>query len=175
MSVSPTGLTSGCAGPTSGRRDRAPIRIVSCSSEVEMSPRTMFARRAMIGSFLAFILCGCGAPPEIPAVPSDEGGLKQFGELYRNYTARNKRPPTSLKELAVKGQGYPIAVEQLKSGELVVEWGAPLAPEGDSTTGVLAYAKSVPERGGPVLLRDGWTIKRMTADEFKAAPKAAGR
>jgi hypothetical protein len=140
-----------------------------------MSPRMEFARRTMVGALLGLILSGCGGREEIRPIPADEGGLKQFGELYRNYTARNKRPPKSLKELNVKGQGYPIAVEQLKSGELVVHWGAPLAPEGESTPGVLAYSKTVPEQGGLVLLQDGWTIKKMTADEFKAAPKAAGR
>ena len=75
----------------------------------------------------------------------------------------------------MKGQGYPGAVEMLRSGQLVVQWGAPLTPEGESTDAVLAYVKAVPEQGGQVLLQDGRTIKTMTADEFKAAPKAAGR
>jgi hypothetical protein len=75
----------------------------------------------------------------------------------------------------VKGQEYPGAVELLKSGQLVVQWGAPLTPEGEATDAVLAYLKTVPERGGLVLLQDGRTIKTMTAEELKAAPKAAGR
>ncbi len=75
----------------------------------------------------------------------------------------------------MKGQGYPMAVDLLKSGDLVVQWGASLSPEGETTTAVLAYLKTVPEQGGPVLLQDGWTIKTMTAAEFKAAPKADSR
>jgi hypothetical protein len=66
-------------------------------------------------------------------------------------------------------------VEQLKSGELVVQRGAPISPQGEATSAVLAYPRTAPEQGGLVLLQDGWTIKKMTADEFKAAPKAAGR
>jgi hypothetical protein len=75
----------------------------------------------------------------------------------------------------VKGQGYPGAVEMLKSGQLVVQWGAPLAPEGTAADAFLAYVKTVPEQGGQVLMLDGRTIKTKTADEFKAAPKAGGR
>jgi hypothetical protein len=129
----------------------------------------------MVGSLLGAILSGCNAPKEYTAMPPEERGLKQFAELYRNYNTKNKRGPKSLKELNVKGQGQPIAVEMLRSGELVVQWGAPLVPENGATDAVLAYVKSVPEQGGLVLLQDGWTIKTMTADEFKAATKATGQ
>jgi hypothetical protein len=129
-------------------------------------------RRAMLRGSLGLILAGCGGAPEIPPMPADEQGLKQFAELYRNYTKKNKRGPKSLKDLNVRGQGYPGAVEMLKSGQLVVQWGAPLTPENEATDAVLAYVKTVPDQGGQVLMQDGWTIKTMTADEFKAAPKA---
>ena len=68
-----------------------------------------------------------------------------------------------------------MAVDAIKSGELVVQWGAPLSPQGEPADAVLAYGKTVPEQGGPVLLQDGWAIKSMTADEFRAAPKAAAQ
>jgi len=35
--------------------------------------------------------------------------------------------------------------------------------------------KTVPQQGGYVLLQDGKTIKKMTADEFNAASQAATR
>ena len=66
-----------------------------------------------------------------------------------------------------------MAAEMLKSGDLVVQWGAPLSAEGASSDTVLAYVKTVPEQGGYVLMQDGKSIKKMTADEFKNAPKAA--
>jgi hypothetical protein len=139
-----------------------------------MRSRLSLTRRAWLSGSLGLILSGCGDSPEIKPMPPDETGLKQFAELYRNYTKKNRRGPKSLKELNVKGQGSPDAVEMLKSGQLVVHWGAPLTPEGGATDAVLAYVKTVPEQGGPVLLQDGRTIKTMTADEFKAAPKAGG-
>lgn len=64
----------------------------------------------------------------------------------------------------------------IKSGEVVVGWGA-LLPDTKEEPGsspadeVLAYLKAAPERGGPVLMRNR-TIRRMTAEEFKAAPRA---
>jgi len=131
-------------------------------------------RRAVLWGSLGLILAGCGGAPEVKPMPPDETGLKQFAELYRNYTRKNKRGPRSLKELNVRGQGYPGAVEMLKSGQLVVQWGAPLTPEGEATEAVLAYVKTVPEQGGQVLMQDGRTVKTMTADEFKAASKAGG-
>ena len=61
------------------------------------------------------------------------------------------------------------------SGDLIVQWGAPLSPEGEAAEAILAYVKTVPEQGGNVLMQDGKTIKKMTADEFKTAPKAGSR
>ncbi len=121
------------------------------------------------------ILAGCGGRQDIQAIPPDMRGLKELGELYVANARKNRRGPRSLKELKVPGQTYPQAVEMIKSGELIVQWGAPLSAEGASADNLLAYIKSEPDHGGNVLMQDGKTIKTMTADEFKAAPKAAGR
>jgi hypothetical protein len=129
----------------------------------------------MLAGSLGLILAGCEGGLEIKAIPSDERGLKELGEVYRNYTAKKKRAPKNLKELGIKGQQFPIAVEMIKSGDLIVQWGAPLSPEGSTTDAVLAFVKTVPEQGGNVLLQDGKTLKKMTADEFTAAPKATAR
>jgi hypothetical protein len=64
----------------------------------------------------------------------------------------------------------------LKQGEIVVQWGAKLPDTGEepgkvSAPEILAYQKIAPEQGGYVLLLDR-TIKKMTADQFKVAPKA---
>ena len=68
-----------------------------------------------------------------------------------------------------QGQQYPIAVEMIKSGDLVVQWGAPPSPEGEAADAILAYVKTVPEQGGNVLMQDCTTIKKLTADgrEFR--------
>jgi hypothetical protein len=140
-----------------------------------MPSQSTFTRREVLVSMLGLILSGCSGTHEFKEMLTDERGLKQFAELYRNYSTKHKRGPKSLKELDVKGQGHPIAVEMLKSGELIVQWGAPLVPENETADAVLAYVKTVPEQGGNVLMQDGWTIKNMTADEFKAAPRAGSR
>jgi hydrogenase maturation factor len=121
------------------------------------------------------ILAGCGRPPEIVPISSEERGLKELAGLYREFTTKKKRGAKSLKELNVKGQQNPVAVTMINSGDLVVQWGVPLSTQGASADAVLAYVKTVPEQGGYVLMQDGTTIKKITAEEFKAAPKASPR
>jgi hypothetical protein len=121
------------------------------------------------------ILAGCGGQPDIKPISYEERGLKELAQVYGEFTGKNKRGPRTLKELNIKGQREPVAVELIKSGDLIVQWGAPLSPEGGAADAVLAYIKTVPERGGYVLMQDGKTIRKMTADEFKSAPKAVGR
>ena len=78
-----------------------------------------------------------------------------------------------MKELKIQGQRDPIAVTMINSGDLVVQWGTPLSAAGEASETVLAYVKTVPEKGGYVLMQDGKTIKEMTADEFGKASKAS--
>jgi hypothetical protein len=40
---------------------------------------------------------------------------------------------------------------------------------------VLAYVKTVPEQEGYVLMQNGKSVMKMTADEFKKAPSADHR
>jgi hypothetical protein len=70
-------------------------------------------------------------------------------------------------------QGYPTGIAMLRKGDIVVNWGAGLSDAPDAASKVLAYHKDVPSRGGAVLMQDGST-RKMTAEEFQAAPKAAG-
>ena len=129
----------------------------------------------MLSGLLGVGLTGCGRAPEPQAIAPDERGLKELGGVYRDFAARKKRAPKSLKDLNIQGQHDPIAVEMIRSGDLIVQWGAPMSPEGATAGSVLAYVKTVPEQGDDVLMDDGRTIKKMTPEEFKAAPKAVGR
>jgi hypothetical protein len=138
-----------------------------------MLSQVWLSRRLMLWSSLGLILMGCGGPAEIVAISSDERGLKELAELYCNFADKNKRSPKALKDFNVKGQQFPIAVTMINSGDLVVQWGAPLSPEGSTADAVLAYVKRVPDEGGYVLMQDGRTIKKMTAEEFRAVPKVS--
>ena len=67
---------------------------------------------------------------------------------------------------------YPHGYQAVKSGEVVVLWGASMAgEEGGGSEKVVAYEKKVPTDGGHVLLENG-QVKSMTSVEFAAAPKA---
>jgi hypothetical protein len=110
---------------------------------------------------LALISSGCGsASRPITENPIDGVALEDVGEAYRVFTIML----------------CPTGVRAMKQGEVVVLWGATLPDTGEEpgkadTPEVLAYQKQVPEQGGYVLLLNR-TIRKMTADEFKAAPKA---
>ena len=98
--------------------------------------------------------------------------LQEVGELLRTAGASG-RPPTKVSDLDRHKSMFPRGYEAVKSGSVVVLWSGPMKGEGEAgqNEAVLAYEKDVPTGGGFVLLSAG-TVKRMTADEFKSAPKA---
>jgi len=134
---------------------------------------------------LAWICClglaavGCGGSSR-PVTEGDmlDISLNDVGEVYRAFVVMNKRPPKKLGDLTPLEGMSPAGVVALRSGKVVVRFGANL-PDTDAEPGkshsdeVLAYEKRVPESGGKVLMLDR-TTRTMTADEFKAAPKAGG-
>jgi hydrogenase maturation factor len=128
----------------------------------------------LLGS-LCLLVAGCVGQPNVEPISSDERGLKELAQVYREFNLKSKHAPRALKELKIKGQRNPIAVTMINSGDLVVQWGAPLSADGEARDAVLAYVKTVPERGGYVLMQDGKTIRKMTAEEFKKASKAKNR
>lgn len=122
---------------------------------------------------------GCGGDTNAPLSPEKLNDLKlrEVGDLYRAYQIAKKSPPKNLKDLVPFATSTLTGYETIKSGEVVVRYGATLPdtdeePKTTGSTEVLAYLKAVPESGGPVLMLDRST-KHMTADEFKAA-KLAG-
>jgi hypothetical protein len=150
------------------------VAVQLFSGEVEMPSQAWLTRRDMLWGSLGLMAVGCGSEPDNKPMEPDEQGLKELAAAYRGFSRKNKRGPKTLKELQLKGQTYPNAIQMLKSGELIVQFGAPLSPDGATVESVLAYTKGVPEKGGRVLMQDGETIKTMTADQFKAARLATG-
>jgi hypothetical protein len=135
-------------------------------------------RYLLVLAVIAVVAGGCGTP-NVP-LTSDQLGeakLRDVGELYRVHQLARKTPPKTLKDFTAEADSTPSAFEAIRSGDVVIRYGATLPdaekeePGNGSATEVLAWLKSVPETGGPVLMLDR-TIKKLTAEEFKSAPKA---
>jgi hypothetical protein len=125
---------------------------------------------------LSSTFAGCGGPDPLAPGAADEQRLRDVGELYRVHQALNNTPPKALKDLMQEANASPSGFELIRSGDVVVRWDATLPdtkeePGNGSAPEVLAYLKNVPEEGGLVLMLDR-SIRRMTPEEFKTAPKA---
>jgi hypothetical protein len=138
-------------------------------------------RRQWIGlvPVLLGLAAGCGGEGSQSAGTADDSlYLQTFGEDYRLYSIAKKKPPRKVSDLKTMQNIVSPAVEEARKGEIVVLWGATL-PDTQEEPGqtpapeILAYGKDVPEKGGYVLHLDR-TVSQMTAEEFKAAPKADG-
>jgi hypothetical protein len=101
-----------------------------------------------------------------------ESSLEELGQMLRVRKADATQPPATVTDLAKYEPGFPGGFKKVRSGGIVLMLGAPVE-DGASET-VLAFEKEAPESGGYVLLQDGTTVKKMTADEFQAATKAPG-
>lgn len=123
----------------------------------------------LLPSLLA--LAGCKKPQPVMVSASMQDKLTEIGRMYTAYTQDHKQPPKTLSDL--DKPVYEVANTEgfaaLRDGECVMLWGGRLPGAGAGAT-VLAYEASVPENGGLVLFQDG-TVKSLTAEEFKAAPK----
>src|SRR5262245_28221302 len=118
------------------------------------------------------LLAGCSSS-QPPAEAMGTVTLFQDVEgLLRASEGTNKRPPARLADLNRHQSMFSRGYDAVKSGDVVVLWGARMQGEGEvgKNEAVVAYEKAVPTEGGYVLLSAG-TIKKMTAAEFNAAPK----
>jgi len=108
----------------------------------------------------------------IPAANRDAlaNDLKQIGTAYLN-AAITGQPPHNAKDL---GMNQGKMGQAINDGTYVILWGAdPARPgPGGAANTILGYVKDAPEKGGVVLMLDGTVNLKMTAEEFKAAPKA---
>jgi len=121
------------------------------------------------------LLAGCSSKPPGASVPPDLTLLQEVNDLLRAGGPPG-RLPGKVSDLDRAKEMFPRAYETVKSGKVVVLWGAPTQGEGDvgKDEKVVAYEKQTPTEGGYVLLSAG-SVTKMTAEEFKAAPKAAGK
>lgn len=119
---------------------------------------------------------GSGGPP--PAAPDAQQrlALNDVGELLRMYQVRTKKAPKAQKDVESMEMAAPTGMNAIRDKKVVVQWGATLPdlgeePSSTNSDQVLAYEAKAPVEGGLVLTLDR-QVKSLTADEFKAAPKA---
>lgn len=123
---------------------------------------------AALTALIGLTGCGGGGVKQAPLDEVRRTDLTELGDLLKTLAAEGKRPPAKPADLAELEPFMPTAAASLRSGEIVYLWGSGHAAGG---TAVVAHEKKAPTDGGLVLLQDG-SIKTLTADEFKAAPKA---
>ncbi len=112
---------------------------------------------------------GSGSPQA-----AQESTLLEVADLIRVSTPPNGKAPSKLSDCDRYRSKYSRGYEAVKSGEVVVVWGAKMPGEDEAASApknIIAYEKKAETEGGFVLLLNG-TVKQMSADEFKAAPKA---
>jgi hypothetical protein len=132
----------------------------------------VLVRWVVLAVSLGFLV-GCSSQRKGEAPSASYTVLQELNDLLRTAESTAGRPPTAVADLERHQSMYPRGYGAVKSGDVVVVWGAAL--KGESEVGkdeaVVAYEKSVPTGEGYVLLSAG-TVKKMSAAEFKAAPKA---
>ena len=128
---------------------------------------------------MVFALPGCGGPneAEIDLQTSPEAvGLTELGETLRLYQIQFKKPPAKVADLTPLEQMAGMAMDPIRNKTIEVIWGVELPDLGEQpglveSQEILAYEAKTPKEGGYVLFRDR-TVKKLTAEEFNAAPKA---
>jgi hypothetical protein len=135
-------------------------------------------RRIGLAGILAFVVAlgGCGVGTQqgpLTASEMENLKLRDVGELYRLHQVQFKKAPRSLKDFNSIGDANArTAYGAIRGGDVIVRWQATL-PDTDSEPSsppsdeILAYWKTVPEKGGPVLTLDR-RVRTMTVEEFKA-------
>jgi hypothetical protein len=132
--------------------------------------RVCFALTTVLGLSAGCGSSGGGGSFEVAPDNGERYVLVELGEMLRNRMLDTKTPPRSQAEIARYENAGPSAFNKIQKGEIVVLWGS--NPQEGASDKVLAYEKQTPQSGGFVLMQDGTTVKKMTAEEFKAAPKA---
>ena len=117
--------------------------------------------------------CSPGRSIGSPASPAI-GVLQDVADVLR--VNSTPKPPAKLGDLKAGRTLSPRGYESIKSGDVVVVWGLPIAAEGDVESGtapkrIIAYEKKTPADGGYVLRQNG-QVESLTSDQFKAEDKA---
>jgi hypothetical protein len=116
-------------------------------------------------------LVGCGGKKGFEGDAAEATKRSQLGEIhdlvFTFAKKHNKQAPKKLTDLQPGEKINPTGYRALKDHSIILVYGV-IPEEGSSE--VLAYEKDADKAGGLVLLGDG-NVKKMSADEVKAATK----
>jgi hypothetical protein len=133
-----------------------------------------FVRDGFILTAVLALAAGCessgGGGFEASPDNGDRYALTEVGEILRNRMLDTTQPPRSQDDIGRYENAGPTGFGRVKKGEIVVLWGT--NPKDGASDQILAYEKKTPLAGGFVLMQDGLTVKKLTPDEFRAAPKS---
>ncbi|WP_435016170.1 hypothetical protein TA3x_003732 [Tundrisphaera sp. TA3] len=147
------------------------------TAKESIMPRRDRAFFALVFALPLLLASGCGRGDGSLA-PADaqedlrKSTLREVGEMLTLYKASKGKPPAKVADLATFEVGFQVGYLRSKEGEVLIAWGAPIQ-EGAADT-ILACEKQAPASGGYVLMQDGQTVQKLTAEEFKSAKKAPG-
>jgi hypothetical protein len=146
--------------------------LLPVASDSAILRRILFMAKTTSILALLVILAGCSSRPAQNS-PVAFDNLRDVNDLLHAAAGVTNRAPAKLADLDRHRSMFIHGYEAVKSGNVVVLWGAPLKGEEDvgKDEAIVAYEKNVPTEGGYVLLSAG-TVKKMTAAEFQSAPKA---
>lgn len=126
-------------------------------------------RRMLIVAVLA-VGCGGGGSTGVEDTPGPRARLVEIGQLIRLHQQDQNRPPAKLSDVQKYATGFPLGVQAVARGEVVLVWGAGVTP-GKNGDKILAHGKDAATQGGWVLTQDG-DVKAMTGQQFQSSAKA---
>lgn len=132
-----------------------------------MSQHDFSRSKYLVAFTLLAALAGCSSSNRTSFDPTGKHKMAEIGQMLITLKESNSPPPSSLDDFGRVEPMVPLSAAELRSGEIVFFWGKGLS----SATKVLAHEKKAATEGGWVLMTDG-SVKQMSADEFKSAPKA---
>jgi hypothetical protein len=136
-----------------------------------MTPATV-RRAACLLLAVGLVGCSSGKQSDKVDTPTTGDALLEVASMIRDYASTHNHPPAKVADFAPYEHLYIHGYKAVKSGDVVVIWGATVAGEGGGgSESVIAYEKTAPDSGGAVLMENG-KVKQMTAAEFGSAPKA---
>jgi len=137
--------------------------------------RFMKTRRLLLlASLVVWTGCGQSGGVSSSADPEEifrQSRMSELGEILSINKAETKAPPKAVADLTRYQGGWPAGYAAVKDGSVVVIWG--VGVQDGVSDKIIAHDKEAADSGGYVLMQDGKTVKKLSADQFKAASKAS--